>query len=74
MGPSAVSTWEDVLAGAWSTRWREEPEEWAGSWQPVAAAGDAARAALHVNPGTVNFLADEGLMRVTIVNALPVAV
>lgn len=73
-GPTAVSSWEDALDGAWSTRWRGETEGWLASWRPVAAAGDEARAALHVNPGTVNFLADEGLMRVTIVNTLPVPV
>jgi hypothetical protein len=74
VGTTAVDTWERSLRHAWSTRWREDPQAWEGSWRPVRAASVEARAALHVNPGTVNFLADQGLMRVTIVNTLPVAV
>ncbi|SOC58451.1 DUF6049 family protein, partial [Ornithinimicrobium cerasi] len=74
VGTTAVDSWDRALTQAWSTRWRGEPDAWSESWRPVRAASSQARAALHVNPGTVNFLADQGLMRVTIVNTLPVAV
>ena len=74
-GSRTVSTWEQALATSRSTRWRSvAPDAWSESWHPVRTASTRARQGLHVNPGTINFLADQGLMRVTIVNSLPVAV
>ncbi|MDO5739153.1 MAG: DUF6049 family protein [Ornithinimicrobium sp.] len=70
----AVRSWQPVLAGMWSTRWRASTDDWSRIWRHIRDDSLASRAALHVNPSTVNFLSDQGLMRVTIVNDLPVAV
>ncbi|GAA5159890.1 DUF6049 family protein [Ornithinimicrobium tianjinense] len=74
-GSRTVGGWEQALAASRSTRWRDvAPEVWSESWRPVRTASTRSRQGLHVNPGTINFLSEQGLMRVTIVNSLPVAV
>ncbi|MFX0539005.1 DUF6049 family protein [Ornithinimicrobium sp. Y1847] len=72
--PTAVRTWAPLLTSAWSTRWREDHPGWQQNYRTLRTRTTDAREGLHVSPSTVNFLADQGLMRVTIVNTLPVAV
>ncbi len=71
---SAVRAWEPLVAHLWSTRWRGQPDAWVRSMQDVRRPVQTTQEAVHVNPSTVNFLSDQGLMQLTVVNDLPVAV
>lgn len=73
-GGRAAATWDPVLDGLYSARWRQDPSGWRRSL--VAARDVAAQVVdgLHISPTTINFYADEGLIRVTVVNDLPVEV
>ncbi|GGK73668.1 DUF6049 family protein [Ornithinimicrobium pekingense] len=71
---SVLRTWEPVLGHLWSTRWRGDAEPWADAWQSARRPVARVQEAVHVNPSTVNFLSDQGIMQVTVVNDLPVAV
>ncbi len=73
-GAVLAGAWDRVLDQALSTRWREDARAWAA---PVQEARDAAREVLQgvrINPTTINFLADEGLIQLTVSNDLPVEV
>src|SRR5699024_5192544 len=70
----AVGSWQPVLAQLWSTRWRGAPESWPTSWRRLRTLSTDAAEGVHVNPSTVNFLSDSGIMQVTVVNDLPVDV
>jgi hypothetical protein len=69
-----VPTWKPLLAHLWSTRWRGDAAAWTQTWQGVRRPVLQVQEAIHVNPSTVNFLSDEGIMQVTVVNDLPVPV
>ncbi|RIK15591.1 MAG: hypothetical protein DCC50_07625, partial [Acidobacteria bacterium] len=73
-GAPAVGSWQPVLAQLWSTRWRGAPESWPTSWRRLRTLSTDAAEGVHVNPSTVNFLSDSGIMQVTVVNDLPVDV
>lgn len=69
-----VQVWGQVLDHSYSTGWRQQPEDWG---VPVDQARDIAREVLtgvEINPTTINFLADEGLIQITVTNTLPVTV
>ena len=70
----ALRSWRPVLAGLWSTRWRQDPEGWAQTWRALRADVRTTRGSVHVTPTTINFLADQGTVLVTVVNDLPIAV
>lgn len=70
----AVRSWQPVLPALWSARWRGAPDPWSRTWRGLRDLSTETRARVHVNPSTINFLSDQGLMQVTVVNDLPVAV
>src|SRR5690606_25216952 len=70
----ALRSWQPVLPGLWSARWREAPDAWSRTWRGLRDLSAGTRARVHANPSTINFLSDQGLMQVTVVNDLPVAV
>lgn len=73
-GEQRKDLWVGVLDQAYSVRWRAAPEGLdalvEGSREPATEVLDA----LEVIPTTINFLADEGQLQVTVANALPVPV
>jgi hypothetical protein len=71
---AGVARWEPVLDGLVSTRWRLDRAAWRTPLNDVEDQVEAVLAGVQVNPTTVNFLADEGLIQVTVVNTLPTAV
>ncbi|GAA1171752.1 hypothetical protein GCM10009584_10840 [Ornithinimicrobium humiphilum] len=71
---SAVRSWETLLAHLWSARWRGSQDAWGQAWQGARRPAVQAQRAVHVNPSTVNFLSEQGIVQVTVVNDLPVAV
>lgn len=74
VGTDGPDSWDQTLSGLWSTRWRDAPEVWETTWRRIRADSDAVLAGVRVNPSTINFLSDQGVMRVTLVNTLPVQV
>lgn len=73
-GARAAASWDPVLDSLYSARWRQDPSRWR---RPLDAASEVTAevvAGLHISPTTINFYADEGLIRVTVVNDLPVEV
>ncbi len=73
-GQELAATWGPVLDGLYGARWREQREAWATPGRDVQQVVAEVQRGVHVNPTTVNFLADEGLIRITVVNDLPVTV
>lgn len=71
---AAVDRWGPVLDGLVSTRWRLDRAAWRTPLTDVEDQVDTVLQGVQVNPTTVNFLADEGLIQVTVVNELPTAV
>ena len=69
-----VESWEPVLGSLWSTRWRSDRSTWDRTWRELRTDVAEVRSGVHINPSTINFLSDQGVMRVTVVNSLPVAV
>ncbi|MFK5634309.1 DUF6049 family protein [Ornithinimicrobium sp. LYQ103] len=70
----APQSWEPVLRSLWSTRWRAAPDDWDSLWRGLRTLTGDVRSQVHINPSTINFLSDQGIITVTVVNDLPVAV
>ncbi|MFK5688205.1 DUF6049 family protein [Ornithinimicrobium sp. LYQ92] len=69
-----LQSWEPVLEGLWSTRWRGDEVAWEQAYRDLREDVAAANAGVHVTASTVNFLTDQGAINVTVVNDLGVAV
>lgn len=65
-----VGQWRDVIAQLTSTRWRGEAGGNGVLLEHVLAATGAVSQGLSITAQTTNFLADEGILRVTVVNDL----
>lgn len=70
----ALRSWEPLLDTQWSTRWRGEEATWVSTWRMLRQEVRSTRDAVYLLPSTINFLADQGVIHVTVVNDLPVAV
>lgn len=70
----ALRSWEPVLAAQWSTRWRQDEAAWVYLWRSLRHEVRSTREAVYLLPSNVNFLADQGVIHLTVVNDLPVAV
>ncbi len=70
----AVEQWEPILNGLYSARWRNNPDEWAVPLTELESQVATIIDGVSINPTTVNFLAKEGLIQITIVNDLPITV
>lgn len=66
----AVQRWQPVIDGTYSTRWRSDPESWSTPLTELQSQVEQVQAGLRVNPTTVNFLAEEALIQMTVVNTL----
>lgn len=66
--------WNDTLDQLTSTRWRQDPAGLTALTTAVTLAGSKATSGIRVTEQTTNFLADEGILQITVVNDLPVPV
>jgi hypothetical protein len=73
-GDLRVRSWDPVLDQQFSTRWREGPASWPAATTDARSVAFEVTSGISVNPTTVNFLADEGLIQITVSNDLPVPV
>ncbi len=69
-GAAYRAGWNDTLDQLGSVRWRQDPSGFGTVSRWVAAAGGEATSGIRVNAQTTNFLADEGILQVTVVNDL----
>lgn len=67
----AVQRWQPVLDGLYSTRWRARPNSWSTQLSELERQVEQVQGGVRVNPTSVNFLTDEGLIQMTVVNTLP---
>jgi len=70
----AAQQWDSVLDGLYSTRWRSRDQEWAVPMSEMESQVTTVTGGIQINPTEVNFVAQEGLIQITLVNELPVAV
>lgn len=70
----AAEQWDPVLNGLYSTRWRGRAQEWLVPLTEMESQVTTITGGVRINPTEVNFLAQEGLIQITVVNELPVAV
>lgn len=73
-GADYRTQWDDTLDQLTSVRWRSAPGARAALTAAVAQAGSQATSGVRVAAQTTNFLADEGVLQVTVVNDLEVPV
>ena len=70
----AAAQWDSVLDGLYSTRWRGLSREWLVPMSEMESQVSTITGGVRINPTEVNFLAQEGLIQITVVNELPVTV
>ncbi len=70
----ARETWLRALDQQYSARWRQGGEQWAEPVETAAGLATEVLTGVRINPTTINFLADEGVIRITVVNELPLPV
>ncbi|MGB7449766.1 MAG: DUF6049 family protein [Ornithinimicrobium sp.] len=70
----ATEQWDQVLDGLYSTRWRGRANEWVVPLSEMEDQVTTITGGVRINPTEVNFLAQEGLIQLTVVNELPVTV
>ena len=73
-GQVRAAAWGTVLVQALSVRWRDDARAWAAPVEEARSAAQEVLRGVRVNPTTINFLADEGLIQLTVSNDLPVQV
>lgn len=69
-GPAYRSRWNDLVDQLTSTRWRTDATPVPALVADLEQAGVQATSGIHVSGQTTNFLADEGVLQVTVVNDL----
>ena len=69
-GSDLATRGADVLDQLVSVRWRGAPEEWTTAYQPVGTAVSETFTGLAIPSRDISFLADSGLLRVTVENSL----
>jgi len=69
-GQDYRTLWNDTLDQLPSTRWRSSPGAVPALAAAAAAAGPQATQGIHVADQTTNFLADEGVLQITVLNDL----
>ncbi|GAA1246391.1 hypothetical protein FB474_3961 [Oryzihumus leptocrescens] len=72
MDPSQfpAGLWQDANAQQLSSRWRGQPRSFATLHNQVVGAVSGVSSGIRVNPATINFLADQGVLQITVVNTL----
>lgn len=66
--------WRRQVAAVLSARWRGQGKAWGQVLRATETEVGQTRRAVHVEPQTINFLADRGRVQLTVVNELPVEV
>lgn len=66
--------WRRQVTAGLSARWRGHVPAWGQVLRSTEAEVEQTRRAVHVEPQTINFLADRGRVQLTVVNELPVEV
>ncbi|MGA8047877.1 MAG: DUF6049 family protein [Dermatophilaceae bacterium] len=69
-GSDLATRGADVLDQLVSVRWRGAPEEWTTAYQPIGMAVSETFTGLAIPSRDISFLADSGLLRVTVENSL----
>nr|WP_277628446.1 DUF6049 family protein [Arsenicicoccus dermatophilus] len=69
-----TTSWTTALRDLASARWRGRPQEWEGLRHTLEESVDEVRRGVQVPPSTFNFLADTGVIQITVTNSLPYAV
>jgi hypothetical protein len=69
-GSDLATRGADVLDQLVSLRWRGAPEEWTTAYQPIGMAVSETFTGLAIPSRDISFLADSGLLRVTVENSL----
>ena len=70
--PTAL--WQDATTQLLSSRWRGQPASFGTLYRSIDTAASDLSQGVRVNPSNVNFLADQGVLQITVVNALDVPV
>lgn len=70
----ARATWQRALDRQYSARWRQGTAGWSASVERVDNLSEEVLSGLTINPTTINFFADEGLIRITVTNELPIQI
>lgn len=70
----ASQTWQRALDQQYSARWRQHADQWGKPVDTAAAMATEVLTGVRINPTTINFLADEGVIRITVTNDLPLPV
>lgn len=71
---AAAAVWDRALDRQYSTRWRLDDQDWASPVDRATRTAEEVLSGVRINPTTINFLADEGLIQITVTNELPVPV
>ena len=66
--------WQDAATQLLSSRWRGQPQSFATLRSSVESSAAELSSGIRVNPSNVNFLADQGVLQITVVNTLNVPV
>ena len=66
--------WQDAATQLLSSRWRGQPASFATLRRSIDSAITGVSQGVRVNPSNVNFLADQGVLQITVVNTLDVPV
>nr|WP_281497340.1 DUF6049 family protein [Ornithinimicrobium sp. F0845] len=70
----ACETWWRALDRQYSARWRQDPDLWDAPVEQAAAVSQEILEGLTINPTTINFFADEGVILITVTNELPLQI
>ncbi|HEX8973356.1 DUF6049 family protein [Oryzihumus sp.] len=66
--PAAL--WQDATSQQLSSRWRGQPRSFAALHNEIDQSVSAVSSGIRVNPANINFLADQGVLQITVVNTL----
>jgi len=70
----ARDTWLQALDRQYSARWRQGPDAWGEPVEQAFAVSREILDGLTINPTTINFFADEGVILITVTNELPLQI
>lgn len=70
----ACTTWLAALDRQYSARWRQSADQWTDPLETVTALTQEILTGLSINPTTINFFADEGVILITVTNELPLQI
>lgn len=69
---SNASHWDAALDELYSSRWRDDDTQWLAPLVDIEDQVEQVRTGVAITPTSINFLADEGQIQITVTNDLPV--